>query len=115
MNGSHQLIALKMSEEGFEGSLREIVDDIISDVEDRVPDHVGASGGSDSISAGVHTPVRRRARIAPRVMKVAVRFKNAGRSLDRHSGLIDRWVEDSPERYGYDSPAGDLALPASTT
>lgn len=48
-------------------------------------------------------------------MKVAARFNNIGGLLDRRSGLIDRWVEDSPVRYGYDSPAGDLALPASTT
>ena len=42
-------------------------------------------------------------------MRVAARFKNAGGSLDR------RWVAESPDRYGYESPAGDLALPASTT
>ena len=45
----------------------------------------------------------------PYLMKVAARFKNAGGSLDR------RWVEGSPDRYGYKSPAEDLALPASTT
>lgn len=55
MDRPHQVTVLKMSEEGFEGSIREIVDDIVSDVEDRVPDLVGASGGSDSVSAGVHT------------------------------------------------------------
>ena len=114
MDRHRQVTVLKMSKEGFEGSIRELVDDIISDVEDRVPDHVGASG-SDGVSAGVNTSVRRRARIAPRVVKVAARFNNSGGLLDRRSGLIDRWVEDSPVRYGYDSPAGDLALPASTT
>ena len=90
MDRHPQVTILKMSEEGFEGSIWEIVDDIVSNVEDRVPDHVGASGGSDSVSAGVHTPVRRRARIAPRVVKVAARFNNIGGSLDRRSGLNGR-------------------------
>ena len=40
-------------------------------------------------------------------MRVAARF--SGGSLDR------RWAAESPNRYGYESPAGDLALPASTT
>ena len=48
-------------------------------------------------------------------MKVAARFGNVGGSFDRRSGLSDRCMEDSPVRFGFDSPAGDLALPASTT
>ena len=41
--------------------------------------------------------------------RVAARFKSSGGSLDR------QWSEESPDRYGFKSPAGDLALPASTT
>ena len=70
---------------------------------------------ADSESAGDHTPVRRKAHIAPRVVKIAARFRIVGGSLDRRSGLTDMWVEDSPVRFGLESPAGDLALPTSTT
>ena len=55
MNGSRS-VALKISEEGFEGSIRDLFDD--TDVEDRVPDHAGASGVSNSVSAGVSTLVK---------------------------------------------------------
>ena len=98
--------AIKMSKDGYEGSVRDLFDDSI--VEDGVPDNAAASGVSNSASVGFSTPVKRRARIAaPRVMRVVARF--SGGSLDR------RWAAESPNRYGYESPAGDLALPASTT
>ena len=97
-----------MSEDGYVGSVRDLFED--SNVEDNVPDDTVASGVSNSVSVGFSTPVKRRARIvAPRVMRVAARFKNAGGSLDRW------WSADSPHRYGFESPAGDMALPASTT
>ena len=114
MDRPHQVVVLviEMSEEGFEDSIREIVEDIVSGICDKGHDRAVTA---DSESAGDHTPVRRKARIAPRVVKVAARFGNVGGSLDRRSGLTDRWVEDSPVRFGLDSPAGDLALPASTT
>ena len=99
---------LNMSEDGYVGSVRDLFEH--SNVEDNVPDDTVASGVASSVSVGFSTPVKRRARIvAPRVMRVAARFKNAGGSLDR------RWSADSPDRYGFESPAGDLALPASTT
>ena len=88
------------------------MEDIVSGICDKGHDRAVTA---DSESAGDHTPVRRKACIAPRVVKVAARFGNVGGSLDRRSGLTDRWVEDSPVRFGFDSPAGDLALPASTT
>ena len=114
MKRSHQVVILviEMAEEGFGDSIREIVEDIVAGVGDR--DHDRAVN-ADSESAGNHTPVRRKARIAPQVVKIAARFGTVGGSLDRRSGLTDRWVEDSPVRFGFDSPAGDLALPASTT
>ena len=97
-----------MSEDGYEGSVRDLFED--SNVEDNIPDDTVASGVSNSVSVGFSTPVKRRARIvAPRVMRVAARFKNAGGSLDR------RWSDGSPNRYWFKSPAGDLALLASTT
>ena len=97
-----------MSEDGYVGSDRDLFED--SNVEDNVPDDTFASGVASSVSVGFSTPIKRRAKIvAPRVSRVAAHFKNSGGSLDR------RWSEDSPDRYGFKSPAGDLALPASTT
>ena len=91
-------------------SVRDLFED--SAVEDCVPDDTFASGVASSISVGLSTPVKRRAKVkvvAPRVSRVAARFQSSGGSLDR------RWSEESPDRYGFKSPAGDLALPASTT
>ena len=101
-----------MAEDSFGDSIREIVEDIVAGIDDR--DH-DCAVTADSESAGDHMPVRRKACIALQVVKVVARFGNVGGSLDRRSGLTDRWVEDSPVRFGLDSPAGDLALPASTT
>ena len=47
-----------MSEEGFEGSIRDLFDDVVTDVEDRAPDLAGASVVSDSVSAGVPSDKR---------------------------------------------------------
>ena len=38
-----------------------------------------------------------------------------GGSLDRRAGDTDRWIGDTTRRTGWNSPAGDLALPPSTT
>ena len=113
--GPAELIVLfsqefKMAETDFGDSIKQIVEEIASGIHDK-----DQRGAADSESTADHTPVRRRARIAPRVVRVAARFGNVGGSLDRRSGLTDRWIGDSPRRSGWDSPAGDLALPASTT
>ena len=99
-----------MSKDGYVGSVRDLFED--SAAEDSVPDDTFASGVASSVSVGLSTPVKRRAKVkvvAPRVSRVAARFQSSGGSLDR------RWSEESPDRYGFKSPAGDLALPASTT
>ena len=101
-----------MAETDFGDSIKEIVEDIAAGIHDKVQDQTATA---DSESAADQTPVRRKARIAPRVVRVAARFGSVGGSLDRRSGHTDRWIEDSPRRSGWDSPAGDLALPASTT
>ena len=101
-----------MAEKDFGDSIKEIVEDLAAGIHDRDQDQTATA---DSESAADHTPVRRKARIVPCVVRVAARFGTVGGSLDRRSGLTDRWVEDSPRRSGWDSPAGDLALPASTT
>ena len=89
-------------------SVRELFED--SAMEDCVPDEI--SGNASSVSVGFSTPVKRRARvkvIAPRTSRVAAQFQGSGGSLDR------RWCDESPNRFGFESPAGDLVLPASTT
>ena len=48
--------AIKMSEDGYEGSVRDLFDD--STVEDGVPDNIAASGASNSVSVGLITPVK---------------------------------------------------------
>ena len=114
MKRSHQvnILVIEMAEENFGDFIKEIVEDLAAGIDDRDHDRTVTA---DSESAADHTPIRRKARIAPRVVRVAARFETVGDSLDRRSGLTDRWVEDSPVRFGFDSPAGDLALPASTT
>ena len=49
------------------------------------------------------------------MVRVAARFGNVGGSLDRRAGDTDRWIGDTTRRAGWNSSAGDLALPASTT
>ena len=61
------------------------------------------------------SPIRRKARVEPRVVRVAARFSDGGGSLDRRAGDTDRWIGDTTRRSGWNSPAGDLAVPASTT
>ena len=100
-----------MAETDFGDSIKQIVEEIASGIHDK---DQGAAADSESAADADHTPVRRRACIAPRVVRVAARFGDVGGSLDRRSGLTDRWI-GSPRRSGLDSPAGDLALPASTT
>ena len=99
-----------MAETDFGDSIKQIVEEIAQGIHDK-----DQRAAADSESAADHTPVRRKARIAPRVERVAARFDTEGGSLDRRSGLTDRWIEDSPWRSGWNSPAGHLALPASTT
>ena len=64
MDRPHQVVVLviEISEEGFEDSIREIVEDIVSGINDRDHDRAVTA---DSESAGDHMPVRRKARIAP--------------------------------------------------
>ena len=77
MDRPHQVVVLviEMAKEGFEDSIRKIVEDIVSGICDKGHDRAITA---DSESAGDHTPVRRRACIAPRVVKVAARFGNVG-------------------------------------
>ena len=70
-----------MSEDGYVSSVREFFED--SAVEDCVPDETFGSGVASSISVGLSTPVKRRAKvkvIAPRVSRVAARFQGSGGS-----------------------------------
>ena len=63
MDRPHQVVVLvmEMAEEGFEDSIREIVEDIVSGICDKGHDRAVTA---DSESAGDHTPVRQKARIA---------------------------------------------------
>ena len=102
-----------MSEDGY-SSIKELFEDSTSEVsikevfEDSASEVGDPDGNVSSVSVGFSTPVKRRVRvIAPRPSKVAARF--SGGSLDR------RWCNESRRRFGFESPAGDLELPASST
>ena len=103
-----------MSEDGYVSSIKELFEDSTSEVsikevfEDSASEVGDPDGNVSSVSVGFSTPVKRRVRvIAPRPSKVAARF--SGGSLDR------RWCNESRRRFGFESPAGDLELPASST
>ena len=98
----------RMSETDFGESIKQIVEESAQDIQDQ---RVGANDES----VVDQTPIRRRARVEPRVVRVAAKFSDVGGSLDRRAGDTDRWIGDTTRRTGWNSPAGDLALPASTT
>ena len=89
-----------------EVSIKEVLDDSVSEVGDSVSEVGNRDGNIGSLV--FRTPIKRRVRvIAPRPSKVAARF--SGGSLDC------RGYRESQRRFGLDSPAGDLELPSSST
>ena len=102
-----------MAETDFGDSIKQIVEEIAQGIQDQST--AAESAAADSESAADQTPVRRRARVEPRVVRVAAMFGDVGGSLDRRARDTDRWIGDTTRRNGWNSPAGDLALPASTT
>ena len=100
-----------MSEDGY-SSIKDLFEDSSSEVsiQEVIEDSVSEVGGRDEniSSVGFSTPVKRRVKvIAPRPSRVAARF--SGGSLDR------RYCNESRGRLGFQSPAGDLELPVSST
>ena len=61
----------KMAETDFGDSIKQIVEEIASEIHDK---DQSAAADSESAADADHTPVRRRARIVPRVVRVAARF-----------------------------------------
>ena len=97
-----------MSDTKFGESFKKIVEDLAQEVQD-------SCGGTEDEPSVVPAPIRRKAKVEPRVVRVAARFSDGGGSLDRRAGDTDRWIGDTTRRSGLNSSAGDLAVPASTT
>ena len=73
----------RMSETDFGDSIKQIVEELAQGIQDQCV-------VADDESVADQTPVRRRARVEPRVVCVAARFGNVGGSLDRRAGDTDR-------------------------
>ena len=97
-----------MCETNLGESIKQIVEELAQDIQDQC-------GGADDEPVVDQAPIRRRARVEPCVVRVAGRLSYVGGSLDRRAGDTDRWIGDTTRRTGWNSPARDLAVPASTT
>ena len=71
-----------MSDSDFGDMVKQIVEDLAQDVLDR-----GDSAGDEP--RVVQAPVKSKARVEPRVVRVAARFSDGGGSLDRRIGDTD--------------------------
>ena len=80
-------------------------------VEDLAQDAIDQSDRAGDEPRVVQAAVKGKARVEPRVVRVAARFADGGGSLDRRMGDTDRRIGDTTRRSGWNSPAGDLAVP----
>ena len=67
-----------MSDTKFGESIKKIVEDLAEKVQD-------CCGGTEGEPSVVPAPIRRKARVEPRVVRVAARFGDGGGSLDRRA------------------------------
>ena len=93
-----------MSDSDFGDMVKKIVEDLAQDAIDQ------------SYRAGdeprvVQAAVKGKARVEPRVVRVAARFADGGGSLDRRMGDTDCRRGDATRGLGWASAAGDLAIP----
>ena len=93
-----------MSDSEFGNMVKSIVEDLAMDATDRAD---RADDGPRTVKA----TVKGKARVEPRVVRVAAWFADGGGSLDCRRGDTDRRRGDTTRGSGWASAAGDLAVP----
>ena len=93
-----------MSDSDFGDMVKKIVEDLAQDAIDK-------SDGAKDEPRVVKAAVKGKARVEPRMVRVAARFADGGGSLDRRMGDTDRRRGDTTRGSGWASVAGDLAVP----